>query len=149
MNFIYISLFLMVSCGLAIADMGPKPDMDFKIVYETSQQITIVDAKQMQCQDILCLKSAPLENAGPQGFGCGTSISQDGKTKNDSCGSLAYGYAPYQKLVITFSDKARESNIFKSKFFREKFQVIVKDNELVVTSISGEARPISKFNLFN
>jgi hypothetical protein len=124
-------VFVMILAGTAFADLGPKPQMDFKIAYKTSQPVSIVDAKLLQCQDSLCLQNAPLENLGPQNFSC-TDIIEGGQAIGGTCHSMAYGYAPYQKLVITFSDKVRESNIFQQRNFREEYHVDVLDEKMIV-----------------
>jgi hypothetical protein len=124
-------VFVMIFAGTAFADLGPKPQMDFKIVYKISQPVSIVDAKLLQCQDSLCVQSAPLEDLGPQNFSC-ADIVEGGKAIGGTCQSMAYGYAPYQKLVITFSDKVRESNIFQRRNFREEYHVDVLDEKMIV-----------------
>jgi hypothetical protein len=108
--------------GAILADIGPKPSMDFKLIYEISGTITLIDGQQLQCEDESCLQSSPLEQLGPQGFYC----------EQDVCSSMAYSYAPYQKLVLNFSDRTRESNVFKAESYHARFDVRVTDTGLVV-----------------
>ncbi len=122
MKSVNLLVLLMFFAVPAFADLGPKPQMDFKIEYKTSQPVSILDAKLLQCQDSLCLQNVPLEDMGPQSFSCGDS----------ECHSMAYGYAPFQKLVIAFSDKTRESNIFERRNFREVYRVEVLDDKIIV-----------------
>jgi hypothetical protein len=121
-----LAVFLQES---ASADLGPKPTMKFNIIYETTGQIKLMGGEQIECEDALCVGSKPLGNYGPQGFAC----------QEDVCSSLAYGYSPYQKLVLHFSDKTRESNIFSTKIFDAEFSVKVTDNELIVQGIPPAA----------
>lgn len=123
----------------AYADIGPKPSMDFYFAYKTLKQVSIVSGEQIECEDRLCLKSHPLERLGPQHFSC---------EKKDSCSSMAYGYSPYQKLKITFSDKTRESNIFESGSFNSKFYVTVEENSLNVQKTSATIPTLPKITQF-
>jgi hypothetical protein len=104
------------------ADIGRKPSMVFNLVYETIQPVYIVSGQQIECDNKDCVGERPLENLGPQRFSC----------QQDSCKSMAYGYGPYHKLVIVFSDKNRESNIFKANSFNAIFDVRVTDSGLIV-----------------
>jgi hypothetical protein len=133
LNLLSLIIFLLIDP--VYADIGPKPQMDFKIVYETSKPISIIEAKQMECQDKECLSAKPLEKVGPQGFECiRTRI-------EDICGSLAYGYAPYHKLVFKFTDRIRESNVFPTDEFYGKYTVTVTDSALVVKPLSVNSNP--------
>jgi hypothetical protein len=60
---------------------------------------------------------------GPQGFRCSA----------DGCNALAYGFAPYHKIEIQFSDgKTRISNIFKTAGFDSVYEVTVRPEDLLV-----------------
>jgi hypothetical protein len=111
----------------AQADLGPKPGMTFTFEYQIPKT-AIVRAEMLECQDADCETSAPLRQVGPQGLRC-----------NDyDCSSTAYGYAPYHKLVMTFSDdKTRVSNVFSSKAFSANFKVTVKEATLEVKEVFG------------
>jgi len=117
-----ISFSLFIFPSVVLADMGPKPTMTLNLVYEVKEPITLVKADLMQCKDALCKEATPLEDYGPQRFTCAQNL----------CESQSYGYAPYQKLVVEFSDRTRESNIFQAKSLRSNFKVIVKESELSV-----------------
>jgi type III secretory pathway component EscU len=45
---------------------------------------------------------------------------------------MAYSYTTYQKLVLNFSDRTRESNVFKAGSYHARFDVRVTDTGLVV-----------------
>ena len=105
----------------AHADTGPKPSADFEFKYEI-ERVRIVDGQLLVCDDKDCTQSHPLEQAGPQHFTC----------SDYSCNSLAYGYGHYLKLVITFEDRVRESNVFEKRDFEAKFVVTVTESGLKV-----------------
>jgi hypothetical protein len=115
-------IFLFFPC-LVRADLGPKPTMKFDIIYQTSDQITLQGGEQYQCEDKKCLNIKPLGQLGPQRFTC-----QD----NFHCRSSAYGYDPYQKLILNFSDKTRASQIFNGETFNGTFDVQVTADKLII-----------------
>jgi hypothetical protein len=120
-------LFLLPGAGTlalvptAHADIGPKPSADFEFKYAI-ERVPIVDGQLLVCDDKDCTQSHPLEQVGPQRFTCSA----------DSCTSLAYGYGRYLKLVITFEDRVRESNVFEKRDFEAKFIVTVTQSGLKV-----------------
>lgn len=119
------------------ADLGPKPKMEFNIVYEMGENITLIGGQQLQCETSNCQNASPLQDYGPQQFRC----------EQEKCRSLAYSYAPYQKLSLNFSDRVRESNVFSTEHFDAKFKVLVTDSALEVT----EETPVTdtaKFRMF-
>jgi len=107
-----------------LADTGPKPTMDFEFKYEsTEEHPTIVSGILYECQKSDCSDAAALQQLGPQGFRC------DPK----SCSATAYGFAPYHKLKIEFSDEeTRQSNIFQTAGFDSKYTVAVGPADLLV-----------------
>lgn len=116
------TIFLLLPV-LASADMGPKPTMEFDFSYEISGPISILEGKQIECQDAECNESNELLEMGPQRFSC---------TQN-TCRSLAYGYGTYHRLIIKFSDnKTRESEIFTKKYFNALYNVKVNNSDLIV-----------------
>ena len=122
----------------AHADMGPKPSMEFEFEFQTESPLTIVDGVQYECEDATCADAGVLEEMGPQGFSCVA----------DSCSSMAYGYAPYHQLEITFSDGiTRRSQIFEYDAFNMRYRVIVREDDLRVERISGRHNPMGWFFL--
>lgn len=106
------------------ADTGPKPTMDFEFKYEsTEEHPTIVSGILYECQKSDCSDAAPLQQLGPQGFRC----------DSESCSATAYGFAPYHRLKIEFSDEeTRQSNIFQTAGFDSKYAVTVGPADLLV-----------------
>lgn len=100
--------------------------MDFTFEYE-SEAVSIVEGQLIECEDAECETGRPLEELGPQGFECTES----------GCSSLAYGYAPYHKLVITFTDRTRESNVFTKEAYTATFKVTVRESALLVEEVRG------------
>jgi hypothetical protein len=127
LKFIVLFFFLiplLLSVRVALADTGPKPTMEFTFNQEAgAQPLTITSGILYECQQADCRDAAPLQEAGPQRFTC----------EPDSCRALAYGFAPYHKLRIQFSDgKARESNIFANAALDARYTVIIRTDDLVV-----------------
>jgi hypothetical protein len=89
---------------------------DFKI-----PKVDIVSGELIQCDDAACKNGTPLRQLGPQHFTCSV----------DACESTAYGYADYNKLVITFADRVRESNVFTKKAFNAQYAVTVLQDSMV------------------
>ena len=114
------SLFLPVTP--VQADTGPKPGMSFTFYFKIPK-IDIISGELIQCDNAACQNGSPLRQLGPQHFSCGV----------DSCDSTAYGYAEYNKLVITFSDRVRESNVFTKKAFNAQYTVTVLQDAMTVT----------------
>ena len=120
---------LAVGLGDARADIGPKPTETFKIdVGLSGLKPTEGSAVLMQCEREDCADAKPLERVGPQHFSCGAG----------SCEALAYGFGPYQKLVLAFSDgKTRESPVFhRSRALDASFAVKVEADKLALRDIT-------------
>jgi|SRR5919108_1285971 hypothetical protein len=115
-------LFLPVS--IVFADTGPKPTMEFTLNQElTGEPLTIVSGILYECDQPNCSDAAPLEEVGPQGLYC----------EPQSCRAIGYGFAPYHRLEIEFSDSVtRQSNIFETAGFDSKYTVTVRPNDLLV-----------------
>ena len=119
-----IAALLLLPSAPAWADVGPKPSMSFTFKYE-GDPIAIVEGQLIECEDETCTSAKPLEEAGPQRFSC----------SETECSSIAYGYADYHKLVITFADGTRESNVFTKKAMAARYQVTVSEDGLQVQEV--------------
>jgi len=137
MKIIAILLAIILLSFPVYADLGPKPQMTFNLIYQTSSSVELLGGQQIQCEDKDCVESHPLEPLGPQHFECGS----------NQCQSMAYGYSSYQKLILNFSDKVRESNIFAATpSYNEKYNVLVTDSGLVVenpNTFTSSGLPVS------
>jgi hypothetical protein len=115
---------------IVFADTGPKPTMDFafdQTLLESDLQV--ISGILYECDQPDCSDAAPLQEAGPQRFTCDTT----------SCQATAYGFAPYHKIEIEFSDEqTRQSNIFQTAGFASSYIVTVRPDDLLVKA---------KFNL--
>lgn len=132
-----ISIFFVLILGIcAFADIGPKPTMRFQFTNETNKPVTIVKGQQLECKNSDCSKYKPLKEYGPQRFVCDDKL---------SCRSLAYGYpSDKHKLVIEFSDKIRESNVFEAKAYDAIFNVKITDDALVVEELIPKEGLVTK-----
>lgn len=106
------------------ADTGPKPTMDFEFKPEPAgEPVTIVSGILYECEQSDCRDASPLMEAGPQRFTC----------EADRCHALAYGFRPYHRLEVQFSDgQTRRSNIFKTAGFDSRYTVTIQQQELLV-----------------
>lgn len=125
-------LVLLVVAALALAtspvraDAGPKPTMSFTFVWETGP-LSLEEGELLQCEAPTCADAKPLETLGPQGFRCSDSSGEL------TCSSTAYGYDPYSRLRLTFSDGVtRESDVFEKSYFNARYVVTVRSDDLVV-----------------
>ena len=121
--FLIFLQFLMIP-RLVYADTGPKPRMEFEFKQGfAGDSVTIVSGTLYECQQSDCSDAAPLQRLGPQGFYC----------QADSCSATAYGFSPYHKIEIVFSDgKTRRSNVFETAGFNSNYMVTVRPEDLQV-----------------
>src|SRR5215211_5791263 len=118
--FLFLLSQILIPTHTALADTGPKPSMEFTF---TGEPVTIVSGIMYECQQADCSDAAPLEELGPQRFYC----------EAERCSALAYGFAPYHRIEIEFSDgQARTSNIFETAGFDSKYTVTIRPNDLLV-----------------
>lgn len=122
-----ILLFFWISClpmQSASADHGPKPSLDFTFTQEfPGTPVNITAGTLFECQQADCSDASPLQESGPQGFSCQIA----------SCHAHGYGFSEYHRLEITFSDgKTRQSNIFKTSGFNAKYNVTIREADLLV-----------------
>lgn len=122
LSFILVQLFVPVH--IVHADVGPKPTMEFEFKQGIPDaQVTIVSGTLYECDQPDCSDAAPLEELGPQRFTC----------EVDRCQAMAYGFAPYHRLEIAFSDgKTRQSNIFETDGFNSRYTVTIQPDDLLV-----------------
>ncbi len=138
----YIKIFAMLAFlvsflpfQVALADTGPKPTMDFQFTQAfSSDQVSITGGTLFECEQADCSDAKPLMEAGPQRLTCDTI----------SCHALAYGFRPYHRLKIQFSDgKTRQSNIFASAGFSAVYNVTIRQDDLLVESQYDPMREFS------
>lgn len=116
-------LLLLLLASPASADIGPKPSMDFSMRFET-EDVELLDGQLLLCNDEECESFVVF--MGP--FWC----------TMDSCTSYAlWGeaeeYVEHHKLVLTFQDQVRESNVFTKQAHIAKYKVLVKADSLEVS----------------
>jgi hypothetical protein len=122
--FILGAMIATQSVSAVLADTGPKPSMEFEFTHALEGAApTILAGTLYECDQSDCQDATPLEEVGPQGFRC----------QPDSCRALAYGFAPYHRIEIEFSDGAtRTSNVFATAGFDSKYTVTVRPDDLLV-----------------
>ena len=120
-----VILLALLPAQTALADNGPKPRMDFQFRQEMTgaPPVTIVSGILYECDQTDCSDAAPIEEVGPQGFRC----------EVISCNALAYGFAPYHRIEVEFSDgKTRQSNVFETAGFESNYMVTIRPDDLLV-----------------
>lgn len=117
------------------ADIGPKPGMDFEFEFQGEKQ-AILGGELLECEKEDCSDGEPLRQVGPQHFTC----------TETECNSTAYGYKPYHKLVIQFSDRTRQSNVFTKRGSSASFKVTVRPDDLWVEEVTSPLDPLGCFN---
>jgi hypothetical protein len=118
-------LLTLPAAAPAAADIGPKPTAQFAFEYEIPV-IPITGGQLLQCQLADCSDGRPLIEGGPQGLFCDAA----------SCRATSYGFAPYQQLVIEFSDATRRSQVFSQRAFDAEYRVTVRASDLVVAELA-------------
>lgn len=117
-----LALLFLLAASPARADIGPKPSMDFSIQFEIDEA-ELIEGKLLLCDDPTC--QTYIEFKGP--FYC---------TEN-TCSSYAlWGdaeeYVEYHRLVLTFTDRTRESNVFTKQAHSARYRVMVMEDQVEV-----------------
>jgi hypothetical protein len=133
-SLLFSLVFSLIWLQPAYADIGPKPEMQFEFSFPEGNPLTILQGSLLECDQPDCQDAQPLEELGPQRFTCGAT----------SCQAMAYGFKPYHRLTITFSDgETRQSNVFSKRFFSANYQVEVRQSDLLVEERLGGINPFS------
>lgn len=121
---LFFCLLVFTPFQVVRADTGPKPQMEFQFRQEVpGERLTISSGILYECEQANCSDAAPLEEAGPQRFSCSV----------DGCRATAYGFAPYHRIEITFSDgSTRQSNVFETAGFDSLYTVTIRPDDLLV-----------------
>lgn len=112
-------LLVLALLPLASADMGPKGAMQFNLIYETSESVTLIDSRLVRYTDEQCLNETKLYRF--ERFECAQNECRAGVET-----------AKYDRLIINFSDLQRQSNVFSIIGYGAEFDVHVTDSELIV-----------------
>ena len=109
---------------IVLADTGPKPTMDFTFDQTLLEgDLQVISGILYECDQPNCSDAAPLQEVGPQRFTCDTT----------SCHATAYGFSPYHRIEIEFSDEqTRQSNVFQTAGFASSYTVTIHPNDLLV-----------------
>ena len=119
--FTLLSVLLLSMATVSIADIGPKPTMRFS--FEMAEGLQATSGQLLESSNPDGSEAKPLAQVGPQRF----------RVDPKGAFAMAYGFADYHRLEITFSDgKTRRSNVFKTKGMKSTYTVEVRANDLVV-----------------
>ncbi len=105
----------------------------FKLIYETQEDISFVKGKFILSKQISCLESEECNEKITVPVEC---------DENNSCyGSYGLSEPPikynYIKFILEFSDKIRESPIYKTADMEWGEEVTVKDSEIVMAKLQN------------
>jgi hypothetical protein len=119
-------LQMLLPARVARADTGPKPSMEFEFRQDVSGEPLAINAGILfECEQPDCSDAEPIEEVGPQGFYC----------EANGCRAIAYGFRPYHRIEIQFSDgMTRQSNVFETAGFDSRYTVTVRPDDLLVES---------------
>ena len=117
-------LRVLIPAQIVIADTGPKPTMDFSFDQTLLEgDLQVISGILYECDQPDCSDAAPLQEVGPQRITCDTT----------SCHATAYGFSPYHRIEIEFSDEqTRQSNVFQTAGFTSSYTVTVRPDDLLV-----------------
>lgn len=161
MNKTFYLFFFIIILPLVYADMGPKPTMNFHFIYDTGINTKIIDGLHFACNSPDC-SDAKLFCGGEDceqqwnetthayyAFDC---KEWDDKNRlmlmTDKCMTMSLGFPEYSKLIVTFEDKKRESNIFRYDEYNPVYNVYVHENDLTVEKISEMEKTTNIFKNF-
>jgi hypothetical protein len=115
-------LLIFIPTTSVLADMGPKPEMDFQFEF-VGEKSLIESGILYECDQPDCSDAAPLEEVAVQGFRCYETI----------CNAVAYGFKKYHTIELTFADgRTLESNVFETVGFISNYTVTVRETDLLV-----------------
>ena len=128
----YTSIFLLViliSVEPAKADVAPKPSVEFTFEY-SDEKVSIISGDLLVCSDPACAEYENFRN--------------DLQCENEHCWTWAsrpgVSFAEYHKLVIIFDNRVLESNVFGKQNFQASYDVLIRDDSLVVSENLSEGR---------
>jgi hypothetical protein len=119
-------LLLALLLPLASADICPRGTVQFNLIYETFEPVTLIDSRLIRYEDEQCLHE--IEFHGFERF----------EYAQKECRSSAFP-KQYNRLIINFSDRQRQSDVFSITSYGTEFDVHITDSELIVE----ETTPIS------
>jgi hypothetical protein len=125
---------------LAQADLGIKPTVKFHIVSDNlARDARLLRGELLLCEKDDCADAKPLEEVGPQGFGCSDKSCVDcgesgcQETRSVGCAGRAYGFSPFLQLRLAFSDgRTITSPVFEKAKVDAVFFVHISDAGLDV-----------------
>ena len=128
---ILMALVLFIPAAPVQADIGPKPTETFTFEFKIPR-VDIVSGQLFECAVSDCQDARQLVNEPMQHFTC----------QADLCSArTSRTFEKYQKLVITFSDGVRVSNIFTVNPLDSSFTVTVLQDSLKVSLAPELSQP--------
>ncbi|PXF59194.1 MAG: hypothetical protein C4B59_11855 [Candidatus Methanogaster sp.] len=116
-------LLLSLLVPLASADSGPRGTVQFNLIYETSEPVTLIDYRITGYEDEQCISEIDLRNF--KQFECA----------QKECRARMFP-GRYNRLILNFSDRDRQSEVFNVSNYGAEFDVRVTDSELIVEDVT-------------
>ncbi|MEA3283283.1 MAG: hypothetical protein U9Q68_12175 [Euryarchaeota archaeon] len=116
-------LLLSLLIPLASADSGPRGTVQFNLIYETSEPVTLIDYRITGYEDEQCISEIDLRNF--KQFECA----------QKECRTRMFP-GRYNRLILNFSDRDRQSEVFNVSNYGAEFDVRVTDSELIVEDVT-------------
>lgn len=120
----WVGLFSFFPSITARADVGIKPEMEFRFVAEDPQQhFSIQLGTLYECQQANCSDAQPIDEIGPQRLNC----------QNEVCTIYLYRLEPYYRLEVSLVDgRILTSQAFSPSGFHSYYTVILRESDLLV-----------------
>lgn len=139
MKRLFLITALVLSAYLHLfADAGPKPSMKFRFIYKTSQPVRVLDGWQLQSESGSFHEYDTVKKQGPQGF----------HVQQTEALSVAGHFKDYQKIIIQFDDRLRESAVFANKSYHSEYSVTVLDDKMIVEDVTGFFSDSTSWKMF-
>jgi len=145
---IFLLTFFIVIATLTpvFADSSDESGMFFNIIHETKSQYKLINSTLMECQDKDCTVMNPLATGIMPGGFCEDVYNGPNVWRNCFYASFTLNHSAYYKVILSYSDKIKESNAFQSPSKDGGFNIIVRDSDLLVEN-NPSARSMNENNL--
>ncbi|MFA6354148.1 MAG: hypothetical protein WCX12_00470 [Candidatus Paceibacterota bacterium] len=122
----FVFLIFLIAPINSKADLPAPFLITYYFDYKTNNSSQLIEAKQISCDDEVCVSGDTRKLSCFSG-------------PNDRCQLESFQLWGPQKLIVTFSDKVRQSKVFNQKIISTKFSnhsqsftVVVEDSQLIV-----------------
>jgi hypothetical protein len=141
---ILLTIFLILITPMSVlADSSGESGMVFHIIHETKSQYKLIDSTLMECQNTDCTLMKPLATGIMPGGFCIDDYGAPDVDHGCFYASFSLNHSAYYKIILNYSDKVRESNVFQSPSLNGRFILIVRSSDLIIENF--ESNPFSLY----